>query len=339
MFKSAYFKLTALYVLVVMIISVVFSVTIFNISTNELNNGLRRQTRFLQDMPQNLNPPQNLQDLEQLRSSQLESSNNNLRNNLLYLNLLILLLSSGICYYLARRTLKPVEEMFDAQNRFTADASHELRTPLTAMRTEIEVNLRDKKLTSVESRKILQSNLEEIKKLEYLSNSLLKLANYQYSDNKRFKSVSIEEIIIEAYERVEKLAEVKNIEFENKLLQTNVKADETSLVELFVVLLDNAIKYSKEHSKISITVEETTKNIEVSIKDQGIGIKASDIPYIFNRFYRADPSRSKVTTGYGIGLSIAKEVIKMHRGSIKVESQVGKGSTFIVKLPKDKHLS
>ncbi|MFA6588036.1 MAG: HAMP domain-containing sensor histidine kinase [Patescibacteria group bacterium] len=329
-----YLKLSSFYVLIIMLISASFSLAIFKISSNELNRGLDRQAGVFRGLPPGSFLTNPFQDMENIRIQQLHESNDKLKLNLLYFNLLILALSSGLSYFWARRTMRPIEEAMESQNRFTADASHELRTPLTAMRTEIEVNLRNGELSSHEAKKLLASNLEEISKLETLSSALLKLANQNGQVNFEFGKVSVEEVIAEAYSKIESLAKKKLIEFENSFQNLFVRGDKAGLTELFIILLDNAIKYSQEKSKIFIIIEEEKDQAIIKIKDQGIGIKASDLPYIFNRFYRADTSRSKnKVDGYGLGLSIAKRIAEMHKGKISVESQVGQGSTFTIEIP------
>jgi two-component system, OmpR family, sensor histidine kinase CiaH len=332
-FKTAHLKLTLFYVLIAMSISIIFSIAIFQISSNELGRGLGRQAGALRDINiQGFSDRASI--LEQLRTDQINESNNNLRNNLIYYNLLILILSSVAGYFLARKTLKPIEETMDAQNRFTADASHELRTPLTALRTEIEVNLKDKNLNLSEAKKLLNSNLEEVSKLESLASALLKLAKFDDDKTVIFKTVALEDIIIDSYEKVACLAEKKSIEFKNEFKNISIKGDYQSLVELFVILLDNAIKYSPSNSRIWINMSEEKKDIIVKIKDNGLGIKSSDLPFVFNRFYRADTSRSKEKIdGYGLGLSIAKSIVELHRGQISVDSKPGKGSEFIIHFP------
>lgn len=341
-FKSTYIKLTIFYVLIVMTISISFSIAIYNISSKELNYGLNRQTQALRDVQnfdlfggQNQSPV-----LENIRNNQLEKSNNTLKNNLIYFNLIILGLSTIISYLLAKKTLRPIEEAMESQSRFTADASHELRTPLTAMRTEIEVGLREKKLNLESAKKLLKSNLEETEKLENLSNALLKLSRFE-NNNINFENVDLEDIISEAYQRLEKTAQIKEIEFENNLQSIKVEGDRASLIELFAIFLDNAIKYSYKKSKVYITMRKADKFSSVEIRDEGIGIKESDKPYIFNRFYRADPSRSKVyTSGYGLGLSIAQKILDLHNGHIKIKSSSGRGSSFTIYLPlKNNHLN
>lgn len=332
--KSPYLRLTLFYVLIVMTISILFSVIIYNISSNEIDSGLGRQTRVLRNLSMMGSQLQPFKEIEQIRLNQLEESRGSLQSNLIYLNLVIFIISSGLSYFLAKRTMHPIEETLRAQNCFTADASHELRTPLTAMKTEVEVALRDENISLTEAKTLLKSNLEEIAKLESLSDALLKAARSQEAVKTNFEEVSLSEIVIEAYEKVESLARKKSIIFENHLEDLKVSGDRQSLRELFVILLDNAIKYSGSKSKITITVSREKKHAVIIIKDHGIGIKASDLPYIFNRFYRVDGSRSKEEVkGYGLGLSIARNIAEMHGGIITVESEPNRGSEFKLIFP------
>lgn len=329
-FKSAYTKLIIFYMAIVMCISLTFSVVLYQMAASELGRGLGRQTRAIRDMPL---PGFPFSDLERIRLEEINQSSHNLEFQLLYFNLIILAAAAAVSHLLTRYTLRPIEESVDRQNRFTADASHELRTPLAAMKAEIEVALRDKQFNVTDAHKILQSNLEEIDKLTILSNALLELARYQDKERIDLKSASLPDIIIEAYEKVAVLAEAKEIEFENVLEPVKIKGDAQMLTELFIILLDNAIKYSPNKSKININVFQKDHFAEVVIKDQGMGIKASDMPHIFGRFYRADSSRSKnKVDGYGLGLSIAKQIVDSHKGTIFATSTPGKGSTFTVKL-------
>ena len=327
--------MTTFYVAIIMFVSILFSITIYQISSQELNRGFNRQSALLRDLPLSEFVPKSRLDLENARDKQIDDSNYNLKFNLFIFNLIILVAASCASYLLARRTLKPIEEMFDVQNRFTADASHELRTPLTAMKTEIEVNLRDKKLNVNEARVLLESNLEEIGKLETLSNGLLTLTQFQNGHKVDLVAIPIHKVIEEARRKVSSLAAKKEIEILFELTKLEVRGNYQSLVKLFVVLLDNAIKYSPNKSKVEIVTGLHGNFIEIKVKDQGLGIKSSDIPYVFNSFFRADHSRTKnSTSGYGLGLSIAKKIAQVHQGKIDVHSKLDHGTTFIVKLPK-----
>lgn len=324
-------KLTGFYVLVLMVISIVFSMAIYQISSDEIGKGLGRQGQMLRGLPQRLDSHL-LDDFETLKSQQMQDSLRSLKINLIYYNLLILILSSFGSYFFARWTLKPLEEAAGEQNRFTADASHELKTPLAAMRTEIEVALREK-LTSEKAKKILKSNLEEIEKLQALSSALLKLSRFDEINKLEFQIVNLDEIIAEAFENVEILANKKKIEFEAKLIKSKIFGDPISLRELFIILFDNAIKYSPQGSKIKVKIVLDGKRHIVTVKDRGIGLRSLEIQHVFDRFYRADQSRNKEKAdGYGLGLSIAKRIVDLHKGQISVISSPGKGSEFIVKI-------
>jgi len=331
-FKNAYWKLTAFYVMIIMIISVGFSLSIYKIGTNEINKGLGRQAKIIRDMPMADLFSEKLKVIEQARLDQIAESNRRLRNNLISFNILILLLSTIASYFWAKRMMQPIEESMERQNQFTADASHELRTPLTAMKTEIEVALRDKNVDLNDTKKILSSNLEEIGKLESLSTSLLRLARNEHG-RRNNQLVNLSEIIVSAYSRVEKIAQKKQIEFHNQILPVEIIGDEENLIELFVILLHNAVKYSPEKSVIKLKMKTEKGRILIEIIDQGIGIEKEDLPHIFDRFYRTDKARTSTKEGgYGLGLAIAKTIIENHQGSIQVESTPGKGSTFKVSL-------
>ncbi len=331
-FKSAIWKLTGFYVLIAMAISIIFSVVLYQFSSRELDTALTRQNRRFQTMPMigfQLNSSR-LRQFENTRLEQLETSSNNLKLDLLFFNCLILFLSGGASYFLAKRTLHPIAKMMDMQNRFTADASHELRTPLTAMKAEIEVFLRDKNLKLDDAKKLLGSNLEEISKLETMSNDLLSLAQYGNAKEIPKTKVDLKKAAEEAYGKVEALAKRKGITFEFNLQDTEVLGDKQSLVHLAVILMDNAIKYSPKNTKAAVTLKNDHGHAVLEVKDQGAGIKESDLPQIFNRFFRADISRSK--EGTGLGLSIAKKITESHSGTIHVESD-SSGSVFTIKLP------
>ena len=333
-FNTAILKLTFFYVLIVMFISIGFSLAIYQISSTEIDRGLNRQNVMLRDLPPRSNDHL-LDDFTNLRLQQIEDSNNRLQRNLVYFNLLILILSSFASYFFARWTLQPLEEAVEEQNRFTADASHELKTPLAALRSEIEVTLRDKNFSTADAKKLLKSNLEEIERLETLSGALLKLAKLDETNKLDFATLNLDEIVVEAYEKIESLAKKKGVEISAKLTAAKITGDRPSLVELFVILIDNAIKYSSRRAKIKVKLLSDTKHHEISVKDHGAGIKSSDLPHIFDRFYRADQSRNKEKAdGYGLGLSIAKRIVELHSGTINVKSTPGKGSEFIIRLPK-----
>jgi signal transduction histidine kinase len=324
--QSATFRLTLSYLAVIMVLSIAFSSLLYQVSSDELTRSLRRP------LPQGFYTT-GPTAIDQFREQQLKEGIEHLQANLFLLNMLTLIAGGAVSYALARWTLRPVEQTMQAQGRFAADASHELRTPLTAMQTEIEVALRDPKLSSAESKALLQSNLEEIAKLKALSDGLLKLTQSDRAEL-RLKPVDLSDTAREAVERLGKVATKRSITLDSQLNAVKTLGERASLIELITVLIDNAIKYSPAKSKVIIATDKVGKQAVLQVRDEGQGIKASDQPHIFERFYRADRSRSKeVIEGYGLGLSIAHQIVTLHKGTIEVHSEIGKGAIFTVKLP------
>lgn len=332
MFAKTRFILTGWYLLIIMFISCIFSVGIYRLSTAELERGLRMQ-RYRIEIP---GMPANGPFLyRQIDPQILGEIKERIIFRLIAVNGGIFLLSAFLGYFLAGRLLHPVEEMVDEQKRFIADASHEIRTPLTSMKTEIEVALRDKKMVLKDAKKLLESNLEEVNKLQEFSNYLLTLSRYQNTSLKLpMENVYVSEFLENAIQKLASITKKKKIIIQKDISNAEIEGNLLSLSELFSILLDNAIKYSQEGGKIILKSIVNRNHVIIQLKDKGIGIKASDIPYIFNRFYRADTSRAKTQIdGYGLGLSIAKSIVEIHNGKISVESIPNEGSTFTVILP------
>lgn|SRR3989338_1863664 len=341
MFTRARLKLTAWYLLIITLVSVSFSVAMYKVLTNELDRVEHiqrlRQERQLSMPELNSIPLEFRQKIPRsfiLDQQLVEETKNRLKSMLIIVNLGILGVSSLAGYFLAGRTLQPIKEIVDEQNRFISDASHELRTPITSLKTEIEVNLRDRNL-SKDAKKLLQSNLEEVNSLQSLSDNLIRLTQYQKTNyNIHFDDLSLLEIVVDACKKVANLAKHKKITIKNQVKDFILEGDSPSLTESLVILLDNAIKYSRKNTLITLTSKKSGHSLELEIKDEGVGIAEQDIPYLFDRFYRADRSRTKTDVqGYGLGLSIAKQIVDKHNGSISVGSKLNQGTTFTIQLP------
>lgn len=191
-----------------------------------------------------------------------------------------------------------------------------------------------KKPTLNEAQTVIKESLEEVKRLESLTESLLSLTQYQQvQDTRIFKKIESGEVIKKAIQRLKPQAKVKKITIESTLEKMQIQADQYSLINLFAILLDNAIKYSPSGNKVKMISHVKKNHLVVSVSDRGIGIVKEDLPHIFDRFYRANKARSDgQTNGYGLGLSIAREIAKSHNGTISVVSS-NKGTTFTVNLP------
>lgn len=341
MFHQARLKLTAWYLVIIMIISLSFSGIIYFAASREFNRILYVQ-QFRQQNPQIRPRPfeddffqRSITNLYKPDPEVIKQARIRVLAGLFGINLIVFILSSMAAYFLAGRTLTPIKKMVDEQNRFITDASHELNTPLTALKTSMEVNLRDKKLNLEKAKNVLQSNLDDVDSLQLLSDELIGLAKYQKPNGSlNFEKVLLSQIIQKAIEKIKPLANKKNILITTKIPNVYVKADTKSLTELFVILLDNAVKYSKDKKPITITAQKSDSKVKIKVADKGIGITKEDLRLIFDRFYRADKSRTKQgALGYGLGLSIAKRIVILHQGIIDVESNLDKGTVFIIDLP------
>jgi signal transduction histidine kinase len=228
-----------------------------------------------------------------------------------------------------------LEAAFRKISRFTADASHELRTPLAVMRTTAEVALRAGDVEA-ESRSALEQILVEIERTSHLVENLLLIARADSGDARLNKHpVDIVAAVDEACSQASVLARVKGIRFETRLPAKSlfVTGDRDALRRLFLILLDNAVKYTPAGGEFEVSLAEGEGYVIGAVKDTGIGIAREDLPFIFDRFYRVDRARSREQGGAGLGLAIGRWITEAHGGSITVQSELNRGSLFKVQIP------
>ncbi len=244
-----------------------------------------------------------------------------------------------------------LDQSFQQIKQFSSDASHELKTPLTILKGEAEVALR-KERTPLEYQQVLKSNLEEINRMSQIIDDLLLLSKADMGEIRLNKEeINVTEILNEVVNQLSWLANSKGLQLitSNHKSNMNIFGDALRIRELFINLIENGIKYTEEGGSVHVTLskelepplknqtneveEEKSGYIKITVSDTGIGIAPEDQEKIFNRFYRVDKARSREQGGSGLGLSICKWIVEAHHGEIKVESQLGKGSSFIVKLP------
>lgn len=329
MFQSARLKLTTWYLLIIMLVSVTFSYAFYRESTWEIQRVINR-IHYLQVQSNELQlpaPPEADTTLQQLQEVKTR-----LQIALIIINGTILLIAGGAGYFLAGRTMKPIQQMVDEQNQFISDASHELRTPIATLRAEMEASLLEKQLSDKSARKLIKSNLEELSTLQELANSLLQLAHVPKKNIVYNDTISLNDVIQTAHKKVASLAKQRHITFALSHVSGKIKGDKNSLVEVFVNLFDNAIKYSPEKTTVTVAAMTKKRSATIIVTDEGIGITPADLPHIFDRFYRVDKSRSQAD-GHGLGLSIAKKIVIAHNGSIEVDSIFHKGTTFTLTFP------
>jgi signal transduction histidine kinase len=321
-----------------MLMSISFSVVFYNTSSGQLGRQLPSHATF------NSGPGQSAEmlggivqlqrdDINQFLQDRINEGRHALLVRLIWLNALALAGGSAVSYYLARRTLMPIEAAMEAQSQFVSDASHELRTPLTALQTTNEVALRKPKITAAATRELIEYNVAEAIKLKALSDALLGLLKNE-GQLPGATAVSLQDAAADAMNEVVQLALEKKIAVHDNIPAIDVLAHHITLAQVITILLDNAIKYSPHNTTVYLTATKKARYAYLQVRDEGIGINASDLPHIFRRFYRADKSRTtQQTNGYGLGLAIAQKIVHQYHGNISVESIPGAGTTFTIKLP------
>jgi heavy metal sensor kinase len=227
-----------------------------------------------------------------------------------------------------------LERAFQRQKQFTSDASHELRAPLAVIEAESTLALQ-KERPSGDYRQSLETISQESRQMSSLIDQLLTLARADAGKEQwNFAEVDLGELIVNLSSDVEVLCQEKGLRFQlGRTENLVVKGDEARLRELFMNLLNNAVRYTPGPGAVSVSARGEGQMAVVAIADTGIGIPAEEIPLIFERFYRVDKARLRTEGGTGLGLAISKHIAEAHGGRIEVESQVGVGSTFSVWLP------
>jgi heavy metal sensor kinase len=244
-----------------------------------------------------------------------------------------------------------LDQSFRQMKQFSSDASHELKTPLTILKGEVEVMLR-KERTQQEYQQTLKSNLEEINRMSQIVEDLLLLSKADTGQIKLNKGdINLMEILTEVVAQMDMLARSKRLHLStsNHHRDVHIFGDALRIRELFMNLIENAIKYTEEGGSIHISLQkeypppvrnqsdrvqkERERFAKITVSDTGIGISREDQEKIFNRFFRVDKARSREQGGSGLGLSICKWIVEAHQGEIKVESELGKGTSFTVKFP------
>jgi len=232
-------------------------------------------------------------------------------------------------WFLAGKSLAPVQEAFEHQRTFVADASHELRTPLAVIRANAEY-LQAEQPENTELHEIVR----ESDRLSNLVDSLLALARGDKDTGADQRIVfDVGKEVDDAVGSMEPLAGERGIELTVSTIPMFVRGDPDAIRQLIVILLDNALRYTGEDGRVHVQTAADGNNALITVHDTGIGIREESLPHVFERFYRADDARNRESGGSGLGLAIARELVSQHGGKISVESAKGVGTTFIVRLP------
>ncbi len=254
--------------------------------------------------------------------------------------LLFFVLALWFSHLMARKAIIPIAKAYAKQREFVADASHELRTPLSVMLTSIEALQLEESIDSDPfSKNVLKGMKEEVSSITKLAGELLHLARSDSDEFELDRSIfNLSEAAARAISKLQPLAQAKDIDIELQAPhELTVNWDAEKLTQLLILLIDNAIKYTPGKGTVHVTLaegkEKAARSFTIEVKDNGIGIAAEALPRVFDRFYRQDKSRTRQIGGHGLGLAIAKNIVDTGRGTIHVESAVGEGSTFKVRIP------
>lgn len=243
-----------------------------------------------------------------------------------------------LCHVL-NQTFDKVEKTFDQQVKFTADASHELRTPVSVILAKTQLAL-SRERSAEEYKSSLEVCQKTAQKMRGLIESLLELARMDSGELQINKETyNLSNLVRENVALIKPLAEEKKISVTEKLKITRCSVDKELIGQVITNLLTNAIKYNREGGKVMVSTKRTRKDVVLIVEDTGEGMPKEAALNIFDRFYRVDKSRARVEGSSGLGLAISKAIISAHGGTIRAESELGKGTKVIVELPRKKLFS
>jgi heavy metal sensor kinase len=227
-----------------------------------------------------------------------------------------------------------LDRSFKQIKQFSGDVSHELKTPLTELKCNAEVALRQERTTE-EYQETLKNVIEDAEQLQHIVEDLLLLARMDARSLPfSFTTVTLNEVFLEVFEHAHPFARKKNLALSfGEINPVTIIGDVGLLKRLLTNLIANAIQYTPSGGKLTFALRKKSNQAVLSIADTGIGIPKNALPYIFDRFYRVEQSRSHETGGSGLGLAIAQKIVEVHAGKISVQSTVGQGTTFRVCLP------
>lgn len=267
-----------------------------------------------------------------INTSQLEQISQNHEQLIVVVMASFWILSILASLYLARVSVKPLMESIQKQKSFVENASHELRTPLAVLQNRLETLFRKPEATIMESSESIASSLEEVRNMRFLTTNLLNLARRDDGIKPELEEVE-PDFFNATFTNFEMIASENNrvFRFENRIHRTII-TDKLLLKQLMTILFDNAVKYTEEEGDIYFEISTTERSLYLTVADNGIGISAVDKKKIFDRFYRVDKARTRQKGGFGLGLSLAKQIADALKGSIGVKDNKPNGTIFEVKI-------
>ncbi len=318
-FQRARVRLTLFYTIAMVIILVIFSLVVYS--------------SFSKDILDNYNSEDSSVKSDQIEVLVVDNSLDNLQKVLVVSDLSVIILILFLGYYLSGQTLEPIESLLKKQRKFVADSAHELRTPLTVMKTGLQA-LQGTPAKIQEHEELSDEMLDEVDYMTKTVNDLLLLAQTDSFVSRGFNEINLGLIVRKQIKSMQNYAKDYKVELSgNNVNDSYIKGDQNQITILAANLIKNAIEYNRPGGTIEISLERKGHHTVLTVKDTGIGIPKDKIDLIFDRFYKVDQSRSKLSGGAGLGLSIVKEIVKIHGANVKAESEMGQGTVIRVSFP------
>jgi signal transduction histidine kinase len=261
-----------------------------------------------------------------------------LGTNILLADLITLVVGGALSALLAGRTLRPIRAAVESEKRFYANVAHDLRTPLAVMRSEAEVALRSSSLTEPETRRLVQSSLEEIEHMSVMVEQMLDLARGPGGRGRGKNDVVFAPVDLAALARsiVEKSiprAADRGVRLTHRVFPATIRGDEHSLQRAIDNLVENALAYTPSGGSVDVVVEKAHGHVFLRVDDTGIGIPDADLPHVTEPFFRGDRARGTHPGGAGLGLTIVKETVDAHGGTLHVARGRAAGTTITLRFP------
>ncbi|MVX58442.1 sensor histidine kinase [Streptococcus danieliae] len=272
-----------------------------------------------------------------INTSQIESTNQRNENTVIMVMLIFWSISLLASYYLAKLTMVPLLDSVQRQKSFIENASHELRTPLAVLQNRLEGLFRKPQSTILEERESVAASLEEVRNMRKLIANLLSMARRDDGIDPVLETIDAQ-FFEDTLENFELVAEDngKQFTYVNEF-QGQIQSDKSLLKQLLTILFDNAIKYTEEDGQVGIQLFPQDRNgdLRIQVWDDGIGIPDAEKVRVFDRFYQVDKARTRQSTGFGLGLALAKQIISALNATIQVKDNSPKGTIFEITLSKE----
>jgi|SRR5579885_992037 len=317
--------LSGWYTLILFLILLAFSIVLAITYNNDVTRIVLKQD-FGNHVPRALSKVELRVVLAQVRELR-----NTSRLDIIIIDFITLLIGAGLSYFLAGKTLKPIQKNMESQKLFIADASHELKSPVTMIQSACEVVLRSPTKTKEDYKQVIHQVHEQSVRLGRLINDLLSLSVLDAGSTKELRVCSLSQIAEKEVEAMTPLCKKKKLSLEKAITpNVTIHADADKVHQLLVILLDNAVKFTPSGGKVTVKVVNKPQ-LQLIVQDTGVGIAPEKQEDIFKRFYQADDSHTG--SGAGLGLAIADAIMKLHKGKIAVTSDLGRGTSFICTFP------